>query len=140
MLIRRLVLGLDADGKPVGSILEAAHIAGMKTGLVVTSTISHATPAAYSAHVPDRGMEDVISEHQIGYSHPLGPVVDILMGGGRCTFVPQEDEGSCRTDDIDLFKWAEGKGYNVVTDRAGFDGLKSGSKAKLPYIGLFNDG
>lgn len=33
------------DGSPVGSILEAAKLAGMRTSLVVTSTINHATPA-----------------------------------------------------------------------------------------------
>jgi alkaline phosphatase len=36
---------VDDDGQPVGSILEAAKLAGFKTGLVVTSTINHATPA-----------------------------------------------------------------------------------------------
>lgn len=135
-----LVLGLDADGLPVGSILEAAHMAGMKTGLVVTSTINHATPAGYSAHVPNRNMYDEIAMHQIGYSHPWGPFVDVLMGGGRCSYIPQEKEGSCREDDVDLFKYAKEQGYNVLTDRKGFDGLKKGSRAKLPYIGLFNNG
>ena len=40
-----IAIGVDAEGKPVGSILEAAKLGGFKTGLVVTSTINHATPA-----------------------------------------------------------------------------------------------
>ncbi|KAL1954781.1 hypothetical protein VTO42DRAFT_729 [Malbranchea cinnamomea] len=134
------VIGLDKTGQPVGSILEAAHLAGMKTGLVVTSTITHATPAGYVAHIASRGAEDKIAEQELGYSHPLGSVVDILMGGGRCYFVPKQAEGSCRNDDLDLLKWAKQKGWSVITDRAGFDNLRKGSKATLPYIGLFNDG
>lgn len=38
-------IGVLPDGKPVGSIMEAAKLAGYFTGLVVTSPISHATPA-----------------------------------------------------------------------------------------------
>jgi alkaline phosphatase len=38
-------IGVTPDGKPVGSVMEAAKLAGYLTGLVVTSPISHATPA-----------------------------------------------------------------------------------------------
>lgn len=40
-----------------GTILEAASEVGMLTGLVVTSRITHATPAAFSAHVMGRDDE-----------------------------------------------------------------------------------
>ncbi|KAK1457183.1 alkaline phosphatase [Colletotrichum cuscutae] len=76
-------IGVNPAGEPVGSILEAAKLAGMKTGLVVTSTINHATPACYAAHVADRNSYAKIAEHEIGFGHPLGPVADILLGGGR---------------------------------------------------------
>ncbi|KZM27425.1 alkaline phosphatase [Ascochyta rabiei] len=135
-------IAVDDDGQPVGSILEAAKMEGFKTGLVVTSTINHATPACYAAHVADRNSYEKIAEHEIGYSHPLGPQVDILMGGGRCYFKPKSDPTSCREDDIDLFGYAKGKGYRVMQDRKAFDELKKGTAkaADLPYIGLFNDG
>ncbi|KAL7627353.1 hypothetical protein AAE478_001545 [Parahypoxylon ruwenzoriense] len=134
-------IAVDDDGSPVGSILEAAKLKGFKTGLVVTSTINHATPACYAAHVKDRNSYAKIAEHEIGYSHPLGSVVDILMGGGRCYFKPQSDPSSCRKDDVDLFAFAKGKGFRVMQDRAGFDELNKGKSkaADLPYIGLFND-
>ena len=35
---------------------------GFKTGLVVTSTINHATPACYAAHVADRNSYEKIAE------------------------------------------------------------------------------
>ncbi|KAH6629220.1 alkaline phosphatase [Boeremia exigua] len=134
-------IAVDDDGQPVGSILEAAKMEGFKTGLVVTSTINHATPACYAAHVADRNSYEKIAEHEIGYSHPLGPQVDILLGGGRCYFKPKSDPTSCRKDDIDLFGYAKGKGYHIMQDRKAFDELKKGTakSADLPYIGLFND-
>lgn len=135
-------IGVNDDGQPVGSILEAAKMEGFKTGLVVTSTINHATPACYAAHVADRNSYEKIAEQEIGYSHPLGPQVDILMGGGRCYFKPKSDPTSCRKDNIDLFGFAKKSGYRVMQDRAAFDELKKGTSkaAELPFIGLFNDG
>ncbi|KAJ4288652.1 hypothetical protein N0V90_011889 [Kalmusia sp. IMI 367209] len=134
-------VGVDSLGAPVASILETAKLAGFKTALVVTSTINHATPAVYAAHVANRNSYEAIAAQQIGYSHPFGPVVDILLGGGRCYFKPQSDPTSCRSDDLDLFEFAEQKGYHVMQDRAAFDDFVGGyaSNASLPYIGLFND-
>lgn len=43
-------LGVLPDGKPIASIMEAAKQNGFKTGLVVTSTINHATPAGTSSN------------------------------------------------------------------------------------------
>ena len=85
---------------PCGTVLEAAKAKGMKTGLVVTSRITHATPAAFSAHVRSRNMESEIASQQIG-NNPLGRVVDIMLGGGKCKFLPNTTHSSCRTDDRD---------------------------------------
>ncbi|KAH8848352.1 hypothetical protein MCOR27_003369 [Pyricularia oryzae] len=134
-------IGVNDAVEPVGSILEAAHLSGMKTGLVVTSTINHATPASYSAHVAHRDMYADIAKHQIGYNHPFGPFVDILMGGGRCYYKPQGESGSCRPDDADLFGFAQENGYHVMQNRTAFDALDKGlGDTNLPFIGLFNDG
>lgn len=113
----------------------------MKTGLVVTSTINHATPAVYAAHAAHRNNYDDIAAQEIGLSHPFGPMVDILFGGGRCYFKPRSDSGSCRSDDLDLFGFAEEHGYHVMQDRDGFDELRKGlGDIRIPFIGLFNDG
>ena len=148
-------IAVDDNRQPVGSILEAAKLDGFKTGLIATSRITHATPACkhftsllphyshivgYAAHVIHRDSEAKIAEHEIGYGHPLGSVVDILLGGGRCYFKPSSQAGSCRSDNVDLLKFGKEKGFNVFTDRAGFDKLKGGENAKLPYVGLFTEG
>ncbi|KAF2831536.1 alkaline phosphatase-like protein [Ophiobolus disseminans] len=134
-------IAVDHDGQPVGSILEAAKADGFKTGLVVTDKINSATPACYAAHVASRRSKDRIAEQIIGYSHPLGPQVDLLLGGGRCSFKPKSDPTSCRKDNIDLYGYAKSKGYGVAVNRTAFDDFnKNKSKVlNLPHIGLFND-
>ncbi|KAH7329443.1 putative alkaline phosphatase [Stachybotrys elegans] len=135
------MIGVIPDGRPVGSILEAAKVAGMRTGLVVTSTINHATPAVYAAHTDSRGNLDTIAEHEVGYNHPLGAVVDILLGGGRCSFYPQDHDDSCRSDDLDLWAYAEEQNFTIARNREEFDSLDQGlGGARLPILGLFNDG
>lgn len=154
---QKLAIGVDDNVQPVGSILEAAKLQGLKTGLVATSRITHATPACeysyfpwyvhllifqgYAAHVAHRDSEAKIAEHEIGYGHPMGHVVDILMGGGRGFFTPQTTAGSSRKDDLNLLDIAKTSGYHVFTDRNGFDLLRNGlgQAAKLPYMGLFTN-
>lgn len=49
-----------ANKKPCTTILEEARRAEKAIGLVTTSSITHATPAAFIAHVDDRAqMEDI---------------------------------------------------------------------------------
>ncbi|KAL4876029.1 alkaline-phosphatase-like protein [Aspergillus karnatakaensis] len=134
-------ISVTPDGSPVGSILEAAKLGGMKTGLVSTTSITDATPAVYAAHVANRGSQPLIAEQMLGLSHPLGPVVDLLLGGGRCNFVPSTTSGSCRSDDLNLLDWAEEEGWSVSTNRDEFNTLKKGlGRTQLPILGLFAQG
>lgn len=126
------------DHSPCGTVLEAAALAGYKTGLVVTTRITDATPACFASHVNMRQYEDKIAAQEIG-EHPLGRVVDLMLGGGRCHFLPNSTSGSCRGDDRDLIAAAHGNGFSYINDRAGFDALKQGTAAELPLLGLFAD-
>lgn len=124
------------DHSPCGTVLEAAKKAGYMTGLVVTTRITDATPACFAAHVNRRDEEDRIAEQEVG-DHPLGRVVDLILGGGRCHFLPNTTEGSCRGDDKDVVELAKSNGFSYVDDRKGFDGLNFGSSVDLPLLGLF---
>lgn len=130
-------------------MLEGAKALGYNTGLVATSRITHATPAAYSAHVLDRGNEALIAEQQLG-NYVLGRQVDLLWGGGQRFFLPQNATGSRRTDDQDLIAQAREQGYKVLLDREQFDEYIGAShklkrnrfardNARLPSIGLFTN-
>ncbi|KAF9903477.1 hypothetical protein EC991_003806 [Linnemannia zychae] len=133
-------IGVDPNGDPCGTVLESAKQNGMLTGLVVTSRVTHATPAAFSAHVVHRDMEADIAVQQMG-DYPLGRQVDLMLGGGRCFFLPNTTEGSCRLDDRDLIKESKNYGWsNIVFNQAEFKELleKHDKILPLPTMGLFH--
>ncbi|ORY68505.1 alkaline phosphatase [Pseudomassariella vexata] len=128
------------DKTPCGTVLEAAKRAGFVTGLVVTTDITDATPACFASHVDLREQEDEIAMQEVGEG-PLGRVVDLMFGGGRCHFLPNGTEGSCRADDVDVVDIAKSQhGWNYIDSRAGFDALWEGKvDIPLPMLGLFAD-
>ncbi|KAH9899015.1 alkaline phosphatase-like protein [Xylariomycetidae sp. FL2044] len=128
------------DSTPCGTVLEAAKRAGYITGLVVTTDITDATPACFASHVDYRSQNDDIALQEIG-NGPLDRVVDLMFGGGRCHFLPNGTEGSCRDDNIDVVEMAKNDyGWNYVDDRPGFDEFWEGKKeVPLPMLGLFAD-
>lgn len=54
-------LGLDPRGGRLQSLIEWAVAEGMPAGIAVKCHLQHATPAAFYAHVPDRGDEKAIT-------------------------------------------------------------------------------
>ncbi len=95
-------IGLDSSGIAKKTILESAEEKGLSTGLVATCAITHATPASFIAHQPDRNMYEEIA------ADFLNTDVDIFIGGGR-------DHFNKRKDGRDLLLELENKGYEVVT-------------------------
>ena len=125
------------DHTPCGTVLEAAKKAGYITGLVVTTRITDATPACFAAHANRREYEDLIAKQLIG-DYPLGRVVDLIIGGGRCHFLPNTTDGSCRADDKDVVAMAKDNGFNYIDSREDFDNLGKG-EVKLPLLALLAD-
>ncbi|KAK1032974.1 vacuolar alkaline phosphatase [Friedmanniomyces endolithicus] len=126
------------DHSPSGSVMEAAKRKGYTTGLVVTTRITDATPAVFASHARRREMEDGIALQMVGSTHPLGRMVDLMLGGGRCHFLPNSSDGSCRADDVDVRESAKEKGWNYISTREDFDNL--GTDVELPLLGLFAPG
>ncbi|RMZ92141.1 hypothetical protein DV736_g629, partial [Chaetothyriales sp. CBS 134916] len=120
---------------PCGTVLEAAKQAGYMTGLVVTTRITDATPACFAAHANRRSYEDLIATHLLG-DYPLGRMVDLIIGGGRCHFLPNTTSGSCRADDRDLVSFAKDNGYTYIDNRKDFDNLKAKGDVQLPLLAL----
>ncbi len=120
------MIGMTPDGRKHGTILEAAKAKGMATGLVATSTITHATPASFGAHVESRKMEPAIAQQLIANR------IDVLLGGGRKHFLPRSNSASGRKDDLDLLAQAREAGYNYVQT---VSELRSAREA--PLLGLF---
>lgn len=127
-------IGVDPEKNPCGTILEALKLEGYLTGLVVTTRITDATPAAFSAHTDFRFQEDLIAEQQLG-DYPLGRMVDLIIGGGRCHFLPGT-AGGCRADPRNLVEEAQRSNWSYVGSRADFDALDGGNNVQLPLLGL----
>lgn len=127
-------IGVDPHKNACGTILEALKLDGYLTGLVVTTRITDATPAAFSAHADYRFQEDLIAQHQLG-EYSLGRVVDLIIGGGRCHFLPNS-EGGCRGDSRNLVEDAKKNNWTYVGDRESFDALDGGNNVQLPLLGL----
>ena len=124
-----LTVSMAADGKtPLKTILEIAKERGMATGLVTTSGITDATPAAFAAHVVHRSDEVSVAAQEI----QLG--VDVLLGGRKQFFLP-EAAGGKRTDRRNLLKGAARAGYAVVGTAGEFRQASGGR-----ILGLFNMG
>lgn len=94
-------IGVDSDTMAVKTILEEAEEQGMPTGLVATSTIVHATPASFIAHVKKRKMYEEIA------ADFLKTEIDLFIGGGKKYFDRRDDER-------DLCKELEAKNYMVA--------------------------
>ncbi|GMM29076.1 alkaline phosphatase [Martiniozyma asiatica (nom. inval.)] len=62
-------IAVDSNGDPCITILEKLKGKGFKTGLVVTTGIEDATPAAFNSHVHDRSQLEEIAEQQVGFNY-----------------------------------------------------------------------
>ena len=72
-----LSVAIPGDGRPLPTILEQFKQMGRSTGLVTTTYITHATPAAFAAHVASRDKHDLIAQDYLQRTRP-----DVMLGGG----------------------------------------------------------
>ena len=125
------------NGKPVTTLLELAKTAGMGTGVVTTTRITHATPAVTYSHICHRDGENTIASQLVpggtGFNTALGDGVDVVLGGGLRHFLPKEASGSSRSDSRDLVAELKAKGYSYAANKTDFDKLPASGK----LLGLF---
>ena len=79
-----------SDGRKLESIAVWAKKRGLRVGLVTTTTVTHATPAAFYAQEKDRDNEAGIARQAAGCGF------DLLLGGGR-KFFPDDVRAEART-------------------------------------------
>ncbi|TAE85007.1 MAG: alkaline phosphatase [Bacteroidetes bacterium] len=115
-------IGVDADTVPLPTLFELAKQRKLSTGVVVTSSIQHATPASFYAHVGNRRLYDSIS------TFLLNGNCDIAIGGGA-------DFIFNRKDKRDLSAELKASGFLVINDTI----LKDIAATKYIYL-LAKDG
>jgi alkaline phosphatase len=110
-------IGVTPDSIPVPTLIEIVSEKGWKTGIVVTSTITHATPACFYAHVDNRNNHEEIASFL-----PTSDV-DFFAGAGLKYF-------NERKDGLNLLKTFEEEGFTIETET-----LKDFEKAeKLGFL------
>lgn len=145
----------SAIGNETPTILEIAEQAGLSTGIVTTTRVTHATPAACYAHVPQRDWEDDgaipadqrtagardIARQLIEFSYGNGP--EVVLGGGRGNFLPAQavdpESGKPvgrRKDDRNLIEeWSSKSGSAYVWNKEQFENLDAAKVRRV--LGLF---
>lgn len=140
----------------VDSLLALAQRAGKGTGIVTTTTVTHASPAAAYSHSSNRRFEcdgDVIKAEQNPHEcediasqlihNKPGRGINVIFGGGRTKFLPKSiidvdgNEGE-RIDGHDLTaEWEKNKpNAKFIVDKDGLDNL---SIEQTDYVlGLFS--
>ncbi len=115
-------IGVDAEKNEIESVLKVAERHGMATGLVATSTITHATPAAFIANDTSRNNYEAIA------ADFLLTDIDVFIGGGL-------DHFTKRADGKDLTKEFEANGYTVTRNMEELAVVTSGKVAAFTAAG-----
>ncbi len=95
-------IGVDSDSTEVKTIVEHVSERNIATGVIATSSITHATPASFYAHSTSRSEEEKIA----AYLPNSG--IDFFAGGGLQFF-------NKRTDGVDLLSEFTKNGFTVDT-------------------------
>jgi alkaline phosphatase len=126
------------NGHAVPTLAELAKARGMAAGVVTTTSVTDATPAATYAHACHRKLEQDIAAALVpggaGYNKALGQSgLDLVFGGGVQQFTPV-DAGGKRADGRNLLGELQAKGWRVASNTAQLQALAPNAQ---PVIGLF---
>ena len=119
-------LGMDPDCNPLRNMAEMAKAKGQKVGIVTTTGVNHATPGAFEAHQPDRGMYYEIAQDMIanGFdfyggaalyhenSRPGSPLRPQFEAAGYTICNPQEFQAGWR--DMQKVLMLPGEGQSIT--------------------------
>jgi alkaline phosphatase len=117
-------VGVGPDSLPRTTVLENAESAGLATGLVTTTHLTDATPAAFAAHVPDRRQGADIARQIAGGG------IEVLLGDGRAAFDP-----ATRPDSVNLIATLR-RDHVWVEDPAALAGVAAADSVRA-LVGLF---
>jgi alkaline phosphatase len=115
-------IGVDVNQEPVETLLERAKKKNYTTAMVVTSSVTHATPASFGAHVKSRSDAVTIADQYFDQRIDGKFKADLLMGGGWKFF---------ERKDRNLVKEFKKHGYSYVNSLNKINTLK-----KLPALAL----
>ncbi len=110
-------IGLDANGRSKKTIIELLSKEGYSTGLIATSSITHATPASFYAHVESRENYYEIAEGLVDAP------VNLFIGGGEDHFDKRSNQKRGEPDERNLIKEMQAKGVTMVNNLGAIKGV-----------------
>lgn len=130
-------IGVNADSTALQTFLEYVATMDWKTGLVATSSITHATPASFYAHVNSRSKEFEIAQQLVNSP------VHFFAGGGKQFFFNRLDGQNLYsgleangfamdTTDLHPQKWDQEKRYGYLLAKNGMPRKLDGRGDFLP--------
>lgn len=75
---------------PIGTMMQLAKQMGKANGIVASSQVNHATPAAFVSHNVSRRNYNAIADMYFDYRINGKPVADVILGGGTDYFVRED--------------------------------------------------
>ena len=123
--VNNRAISVDGDGKPLTSIVELARERGRATGLVTNAKLTDPTSVAFYAHPADPNDVDSVAREFVE-----GGKIDIAMGGGVASFLP-ETKGGERQDERDLLLELRRNGFDIVRTRAELEAIPAWRRPKL---------
>lgn len=116
------MIAMDPDSNDVKTVLEYARDKGMATGLVSTSSITHATPASFAAH-------EIARRSYVAIAHDMAEAgIDVMFGGGIGHFSTRSNDS---LDTMTPFEKLEAQGAQII------NALDDDIDYNRPVVGLF---
>lgn len=123
------------DDPKVENIIELVkRTRGMATGIVSTSNITDATPAAMVSHTRRRAEQNFIAQTMLEDKHRP----DVILGGGSRHFIPMDVPGSKRKDNVDVIKSFEELGYSFSGTKTELENMPQSADKLLGLYQLDN--
>lgn len=111
---------------------------GYKTGIVTTSEVTDATPAAEGGHTLARALQNDIARQYVDGVFTSGPTFDVIMGGAKERFDSRTIANS--GDTRNLVSELQAQGFTYVQNRTQLNALPGGNSAPNRLLGLFRTG
>jgi alkaline phosphatase len=145
---RDATIGKAPDGRPVKSIVDVAGKLGKSSGVISDTRLTHATPAAFYAHIIHRDVENEVAVQFVERND-----LTVALSGGAQHFIPRgmkvEEHpdlrgigrkagwgSSKRKDSRDLIREAKAKGYSIVANEKELGVLDPRSAGRV--LGFFS--
>ncbi|WNO61363.1 alkaline phosphatase [Rheinheimera sp. MMS21-TC3] len=118
-------ISVDHNHIPLSTMMMQAKKLGKMNGIVASSQINHATPAAFLAHNKSRSNYNEIANMYVDYKINGKPVADVMLGGGQKYFI---------RDDRNLINELKQLDYQYADNWQQLDKL-----TRMPAIALLAD-